>query len=167
MRSREVRHRRGPVMNGYANRLQVLIATLLFGVSVSSAWAEQSAGTIKSVTGNVTVIRVSSPAVSASVGQQVMAGDKLVTGADAYVGLMLRDDTRLSLGPKSELLVKSFHFTPHSYAGEVTLNFLRGTAMFVTGLIGKHSPDRVNLSTPTTTIGIRGTEFIVEVGQQD
>ena len=34
----------------------------------------------------------------------------------------------------------------------------------VTGLIGRNSPENVRFNTPTATIGIRGTEFVVDVG---
>jgi hypothetical protein len=77
---------------------------------------------------------------------------------------MLYDDTRLTLGPGSELLIREFEFNPSSYAGDLAVSFLKGTARVVTGLIGRNSPEKVRFSTPTATIGIRGTEFVVDVG---
>lgn len=156
-----------PVMTGYANHFQqVLIGILLLGAS-ACAWGEHSAGTIKFVTGSVTIIHAPPALLPAAVGQRVFPGDRLVTGADGFVGLILHDDTRLSMGPGSELLIKDFEFNLSSYVGKVALSFIKGTAMVVTGLIAKHSPDRVNIATPTATVGIRGTEFIVEVEQKD
>jgi hypothetical protein len=76
---------------------------------------------------------------------------------------MLYDDTRLTIGPGSELLIREFEFNPSSYAGDLAVSFLKGTARVVTGLIGKHAPDSVHFYTPTATIGIRGTEFVVDV----
>jgi hypothetical protein len=76
---------------------------------------------------------------------------------------MLHDDTRLTIGPGSELLIREFEFNPSSYAGGLAVSFLKGTVRVVTGLIGKHAPERVRFYTPTATIGIRGTEFVVDL----
>ncbi len=156
------------IVTGYVNRFQqVLTAVVLLSASICAAADERSAGTIKSVSGSVTVIHTPATARPVAVGQRVFPGDRLVTGADGSVGLILHDDTRLSLGPSSELLIKDFDFSLTSYIGEVALSILRGTAMVVTGLIAKFSPEHVNIETPTAKVGIRGTEFIVEVEQKD
>jgi hypothetical protein len=139
----------------------VLFAFVLLAAA-ASAWSADSAGTIKFASGAVTVARASG-AAAASVGERVFPGDRIVTGKDGYVGLMLHDDTRLSLGPSSEMLIKDFRFNLSSYVGDMALALIKGTAMVVTGLIAKQSPDSVTITTPTTTVGIRGTEFIVEV----
>ncbi len=152
----------------YANVLgQALIGMLLLGADVSGAWASDRAGMVKFVTGSVSIIRAPATTVAVAVGQPVFPGDRLVTGADGFVGLTLHDDTRLSLGPRSEMVVKEFDFNLSTYVGRVALSILKGTAMVVTGLVAKHSPERVNISTPTVTVGIRGTEFIVEVEADD
>jgi len=43
------------------------------------------------------------------------------------------------------------------------VRFLKGSFAVITGLIAKLSPQSVKISTPTATIGIRGTEFVVKV----
>ena len=87
-----------------------------------------------------------------------------MSGRDSYVGVMLYDDTRLTIGPSSEMLIREFEFNPSSYAGDMVVSFLKGTMRVVTGLIGRNSPENVRFDTPTATIGIRGTEFVVDVG---
>lgn len=44
----------------------------------------------------------------------------------------------------------------------MAIGLIGGTMRFITGLLGKHSPDRVRISTSTATVGIRGTDFILE-----
>ena len=39
---------------------------------------------------------------------------------------------------------------------------LRGSLRMATGLIAKVKPEQVKVTTPTTVIGVRGTDFIVE-----
>ena len=43
------------------------------------------------------------------------------------------------------------------------LNLLQGTIRVVTGWLGKVQPEQVKVITPTSVVGVRGTDFIVEV----
>ena len=131
----------------------------------TNAWSADSAGTVKTLTGSATVIR-NSAALPIAAGQRIFSGDRIVSGQDGYVGIMLYDDTRLTLGPGSELLIREFEFNANSYVGNLAVSFLKGTARVVTGLIGKNSPENMRFNTPTATIGIRGTEFIVDVSTE-
>ena len=137
---------------------------LLFALA-TNAWSAEGAGSVKTLTGSATVIRESS-VLPVSTGQFLYRGDRVVSGQDSYVGIMLYDDTRLTLGPASELQIREFEFNPSSYAGGIAVSFLKGTVRVVTGLIGKNAPENVQFNTPTASIGIRGTEFVVDVEAQ-
>ncbi len=101
-------------------------------------------------------------------GTPVFAGDRIRTGADGSVGITLHDDTRLTAGPDSTLLITEFRFNPNTNEGSLLASLLKGTFSVITGLIAKHSPDNVKFKTPTMTLGIRGTEFLVDVkGEPD
>ncbi len=139
-----------------------LVAIMILWAVSAVAWSAEGAGTIKTLTGSATVTRDSS-VLPIGIGQRVFSGDRIASGPDSYVGIMLHDDTRLTIGPGSELLIREFEFNPNSYAGGLAVSFLKGTARVVTGLIGKHAPERVRFDTPTTRIGIRGTEFVVDL----
>ena len=142
-----------------------LAAIMLFLVVSTNALSAEGAGTIKTLTGSATVNRGSSVLPTAT-GQRVFRGDRIVSGQDSYVGIMLHDDTRLTIGPGSELLIQEFEFNPSSHVGVLAVSFVKGTARVVTGLIGKHAPERVRFQTPAVEIGIRGTEFIVDLEKE-
>ena len=141
---------------------QTFIALVFLLAICASAWAADAAGTVKTLAGSATVVR-DAAVLPIAPGQRVYAGDRIVSGRDSYVGVMLYDDTRLTIGPNSELLIREFEFNPNSYAGDLAVSFLKGTMRVVTGLIAKNSPENVRFNTPTATIGIRGTEFVVDV----
>ena len=151
-----------------ADRLRIkqfsgrLIACTILCIASAHAWSAESAGTVKTLTGLATITRDSS-VLPIAAGERVFAGDRIASGQGSYVGIMLRDDTRLTVGPGSELLIREFEFNSSSHAGALAVSFLKGTMRVVTGLIGKQSPERVRFSTPTATIGIRGTEFVVDL----
>ena len=119
-------------------------------------------GTFKTVQGDVTVVRgnVRSAAV---VGGALMAADRVLTGPKSTAALTLKDGTVLAMGPESSVDLASFEFDPTTQDGNLLVSLARGSLRVVTGLIAKVKPEQVKVTTPTTVIGVRGTDFIVEV----
>ena len=101
------------------------------------------------------------------VGDPVQEKDRIVVPAGGSAGITLRDDTRISVGPRSTLVINGFNFDPQTQEGNVDTSILRGTMRYVTGLVGRLNPNAVRVATTTATIGIRGTEFIVEIADVD
>jgi hypothetical protein len=123
------------------------------------------AGTVKVVRGDVQVQRQEQKQ-ALHVGDKLYAGDRIVTAPDGALGITLRDDTLMSLGPKTVFVLEDFGFNESSGEGNVAVRVAKGTLRYVSGLIGKHAPERQQVATPTATIGIRGTDFIVEVADE-
>lgn len=144
----------------------LLAACCLLACVATPAAAQEWAGTIKSAQGAATVERAGKPQ-PAAVGDRVFAGDSLVTGKDGRIGVTLRDDTRVSAAPDSRVAIAEFAFEPATQSGSVVVAVLRGVTAMVSGLVAKSNPDAMRVTTPTATMGIRGTEFIVEVEAND
>jgi len=124
------------------------------------------AGFVKSVRGSVQLLNGAGAARAASPGDALGAVDRIVTGPDSSASVVLRDDTTLVVGPSSRLDLKEFHFDGTTRDGGMLLSLLRGSMRMITGLIGKTNPDAVRVETQTATIGIRGTDFIVQADGQ-
>lgn len=140
-----------------------LVAALALPAA-SPALAAEAIGHVKIVTGEVAVERQG--AVEAlTPGKDLFQGDTLRTGEKATLGIILRDDTTLSLGPASRMVLDELVFDPASGALGMGLTFAKGTFSVVSGQIAKLAPERTIISTPVMTIGIRGTSFLVEVPQ--
>ena len=91
-------------------------------------------------------------------GAAVYPGDTVQTGAGAKVILAFRDDSRLTLGANTQFKVESFVFDQKAPAeGRFLVKLLQGSLRALTGLIGKANHRNVGFTTPTATIGIRGT----------
>jgi hypothetical protein len=123
-----------------------------------------AAGRIKLASGEVFVLRGGN-SVPALVGQEVYESDSLRTGSDGRLGVTLKDDTRVSLGPGSEVRLNSFLFTPAEGKLALVLNFVRGMAVYVSGKIAKLAPDSIRLETPGAIVGVRGTTVAIQVVQ--
>jgi hypothetical protein len=140
------------------------VVTLIV-VAATPAHAQQSlaAGRIKVVSGAAFIVR-DNKLVPAQVGQDVYTADALRTGADGKIGVTLKDDTRISLGPTSEVRLERFNYATADGALALVLKVVRGAAAYVSGRIAKLSPDAIRLETPAAIVGVRGTSLAILVG---
>jgi hypothetical protein len=126
------------------------------------------AGTVKTLTGEAWRQDIHGDAPQAlHVGDRVQEGDQLHTAGASSVGVTLADDTLVSMGAESRFVIQRFSFDPQTNHGNLIGHVLRGTMAFVTGLIAKMNPGNMEIHTPAATVGIRGTEFIVDVPAEE
>lgn len=120
------------------------------------------AGRVKVASGSVFIVRAGTT-LPARAGQVVFEADALRTGADGRIGVTLKDDTRVSLGPDSEASLDRYVYAPGEERLAFVLRIARGVAAYVSGQIAKLSPDAVRLETPAAIVGVRGTTVAVLV----
>ena len=142
----------------------VAVALVLFAVP---AFAQQpvAAGRIKVASGSAYIVRAGA-VIPAQAGQAVFEADKVRTGSDGRIGITLKDDTRFSLGPGTEVHLDRFAYAPAQGKMALALNVVRGMAAYVSGRIAKLSPDAVRLGTPGAIVGVRGTTLALSVSPQ-
>ena len=127
-----------------------------------SATPASGVGTVQKVNGTATVVR-QEQTIFARIGLEIWENDTLRTGPDGAIGVVFNDDTLLSLGPGSVLVIDQFVFAPHQGKFSFVVRMLKGTAAYLSGLISKLSPQSVHFEIPSASIGIRGTKFVVKV----
>lgn len=135
---------------------------LVLMLAVFPALADEIAGVVKNVKGRATILR-NNTVIAATPGAVIMVADQISTGKDGSLGITMKDDTLLSYGPNSTVKLDNFNFDSTTHEGNILLSLVKGSMVFVTGLIGKKTPQKVSIKVPNATIGIRGTEFVVEV----
>ena len=140
----------------------VLGAALIALLLATAECAAATAGFVKIAEGQATVTR-RDQSMPAAPGLALEEGDVLKTGADGHLGVVLRDDTRVSLGPDTEVRIDRFVFAPAQGQLALVLKMVRGVAAYVSGKIGQLSPDAVRVETPVATVGVRGTRFVAKV----
>lgn len=132
-------------------------------VFAAACWAND-VGEIKNVRGSVHLER-DGKRVAAAPGMGVRQSDVLVTGADGSAGITFQDNSLLSVGPGSELAIEHYSFDSTTHAGRFDASLKRGTLGVVSGRIVKQSPEAMRVRTPTSIMGVRGTEFFVKVAE--
>jgi len=143
-------------------RQLIAVAAVVSALALAgSAWASD-VGQVKTAKGTVHVER-DGKLLPASVGMPIRQADSLVTGADGAVGVTFSDNSLLSTGPNSVLVVDRYNFDSTTHAGRFDASLKRGTLAVVSGKMVKQSPDAMKVRTPAAIMGVRGTEFIVQV----
>ncbi len=131
-------------------------------LAFSAAVAASDVGEIKTAKGSAHVERDGSR-IAAQVGMHVRQSDRVVTGADGAVGITFLDNTLLSAGPNSTLVIDSYRFDSTTHAGKFDASLQRGSLAVISGKMVKQSPDAMRIRTPSSVLGVRGTEFVVKV----
>jgi len=140
-------------------------ALLALGCGHAAATAGVDAGVIKTVKGTATVVR-GAETLPVTAGMALKSADQVKTGADGAVGITLRDNTVLSAGANSTLSLDKFSFDNKTQKGELEATLKRGSLSAISGAIAKSSPNAVQFKTSTMTLGVRGTDFIIEAADR-
>jgi hypothetical protein len=90
--------------------------------------------------------------------------DTIHTDPKSWVRIELQDHTRISLGGQGVLRLDAYRFDGTDKS-QASFSFLKGVFQAVSGAIGKVARKNFHVQTPTATIGIRGTEFYVDLRQ--
>ena len=143
---------------GWLGFLALVFAT----ASPALAQEPSAAGRVKIASGSAFIVRADR-VIPAQPGQVVFEADGLRTGADGRIGVTLKDNTRVSLGPESEVRLDRYAYTPSEDRLAFALTVVRGVVAYVSGQIAKLSPDAVRLQTPTAIVGVRGTSLALRV----
>jgi hypothetical protein len=120
------------------------------------------AGRVKTMAGGAVIVH-DGRQMPAAVGTAVFEQDRVTTGPDGRVGITLRDDTRLSIGPQTTVEIDRFLYSPADSQFSFVLKVVRGVVAYVSGRIAKLSPDAVRLETPAAIVGVRGTRVAIRV----
>jgi len=124
----------------------------------------QPIGHAETVQGEVVVIRADGTRVTLEIGDPVFQGDVLETGADGAVGLVLADGTVFSMADDASMVLDEMVYNAGSQDGSLAVSVVKGVFTFVSGEIAKADPEAMSIQTPVATIGIRGTQGGIDVG---
>ena len=115
-------------------------------------------GVIETVNGAAEATRADGSKIALKQGTEIFSGDILETGKGASIGIVLEDDSTLSLAESGRMVMDDVVFDVQSQEGNATISIVQGVFSFVSGQIAKTGPDAMVLKTPVATLGIRGTK---------
>jgi hypothetical protein len=130
-------------------------------VGARAAVHDHHVALFKSVQGSVKISR-DGAVLDAAPGTTLFVSDRLISGAGALAGIVFKDGTLLTLGPSSDIQLRDYVFEPAESKYAFGVYLAKGSAIYSSGKIGKLAPESVKVGTPTSTVGVRGTRFVIE-----
>ena len=132
----------------------LLRAALALGLALAalSAAAQEYAGVVKTTRGTTAIERAGKP-IPVAPGTQLQQGDRLVTGSNGYLGVTMRDDTLLTLGPGTTVNLDKYAFDPKTHDGSFLASMTKGMLSVVTGLIATPSARSSTPCPPCSRLG--------------
>ena len=100
---------------------------------------------------------------TAVVGSTIAVDDVIQTSANGGMQVNFADNTTLILSINTQIKVDQYVYDPTTEQGSSLFSVLQGACQYVSGLIGKHDPGAENIDSPVGEIGIRGTQFVLQV----
>ena len=147
------------------NTLTAIVFTLAQCFATGYATASDAAvGQVKTLEGDASIIRDGNT-LETQIGARVYAKDLIRTGKDGSIGITFTDNTVMATGPNSEVALEDYAFDSDKFDGSMLADMRKGTLLVVSGDIARSSPDAMKVRTPTAVLGVRGTRFLVKVGQ--
>ncbi len=130
------------------------LAVLLLCTIPLLAFAEaRVVGKVKGLRGLVSILR-DGKTKPAFPNDRIYQSDIILTGSDGAIGILLEDNTLISMGPISRVRMDKFTFEPATNEYAMRLNMQHGTFVYQSGLLGKLAPHAVELITPVGRISM-------------
>lgn len=165
----------------FSNRIQAGVALFaLASVAAAQVPGATAIGEVALVTGSVTVTSGAAPQALGA-GDPIFEGQTISVARNSYASLKFADGGRVLLRPDSEFVVEQFRHTPaplvtpgaepaatpQGPSSSAFFRLVRGGFRAISGLIGKVDRQSYKVTTPVATIGIRGTDYEVQLCEAD
>ena len=143
----------------------VAVLLLVAGSAQAQSQAQEApAGFVKVVTGSAAAER-NGERRTLKAGDPIFQADTLRTAADGHLGVTLKDETRLSLGPNTDVTLATFAWAPAEQRFGLVLRVARGLLEYISGRLAKLAPDSIRIETPSSIVGVRGTHLLIGATQ--
>jgi hypothetical protein len=121
---------------------------------------EEPIGNVATVTGSASVIR-NDKTTPLKVKDDIYLNDVVQTGANAALGITFIDNTTFNLKASTRITIDNYVYEDGGKNNAAIFDVARGTAAFVAAAVAKTGD--MKITTPTASLGIRGTTGLVEV----
>ena len=136
---------------------------LMFLASVATA--SQVVGEVTLTIGKSKIER-STQEAEPQKGGSVQEGDVIRTSDNGHVHIRFIDGARISVRPNSVFRIHEFKYSPSDPAASVVrLSLDAGEARSISGAAAQAAKERFRLNTPLVAIGVKGTDFVTQVGK--
>ena len=149
------------------NKLLIRIMVLVLGIGAiffTTRDLYASIGNVIIQEGDSLIERKIGEDVASEVNVDIFSYDTIRT-AKSKTAIEFIDTTRVDVTEHSKLVIDEFVYDPNKKTGKLSLKASLGTVRYASGQIAKNNPTSIKITTPTATIGVRGTDFSMTVDE--
>jgi hypothetical protein len=129
--------------------------------SAQPAAPDEPIGNVATLTGTASVTRNNQSAVPLKLKDDIYLNDVLQTSASSTLGVTFNDETTFNLTANASITVDDYIYQDGGKQNSALFDVTKGTVAFVASAVAKTG--NMKITTPTATLGIRGTTGLVEV----
>jgi hypothetical protein len=146
------------------NKYTWILILGLVAIALLASPAHSTVGEIGQIKGSGVLEREGKIVIDGNVGVNVKSMDEAVT-ANGTMRIDFVDETRVELTQQSRLVIDEFVYDPANDVGSLSMKASLGTVRYASGQIAKKYKQNVKIRTPSATIGVRGTDFVMVVDE--
>ncbi len=143
-------------MNTFSIKI-IFLTLLFFSTSVFANVAK-----VVALVGDATITR-EGKTIDLTKESILLKHDEIKTSNNTKVQLLFKDNTIISIGNNSTFQIYNYLYDEENNKFEAKFNMFKGTFKTITGKIGKKAPENFLLKTKTASIGIRGTQIVISI----
>jgi hypothetical protein len=128
--------------------------------SAQGAASDEPIGNVASLTGTATVIR-NKDSIALTLKDDIYLNDTVQTSSSSSLGVTFSDDTTFHLSANAKITIDTYVYDPSGKQNKGAFDIGKGTVAFVAAAVARTGD--MQITTPTATLGIRGTTGLVEV----
>ncbi|OOG36667.1 FecR domain-containing protein [Polaromonas sp. A23] len=140
----------------------LLAAALTSAIPLAAAQPVTNPG--RPQTGVATTVKTGAARGTTTMYIDGTTNQRLTTDANSRIHVLFSDQSAVTIGPDSELVIAKYQFDSKAKEGQILIDLTKGLLRVVGGLISKKTDTVVRAG--TATIGIRGGITIVETDGQ-
>lgn len=147
-------------------QLKILLAIATTLMLCNGAFSAELFGKVDALSGSAYVENQSGKSSAVTVGQSVYEGQTINSGPDGEVHLVTEDGGIIAVRPNTVFRIDEYKAEGNS-TDKIFMSLLKGAVRSITGWVGKFNNAAYRITTPTATIGIRGTDHETTVIDSD
>jgi hypothetical protein len=124
--------------------------------------AEEPIGNVATLTGSASLTR-NNETTPLKIKDDIYLNDVVATAANSALGITFIDATTFNLRANSQITIDNYAYEDGGKSNAAIFDVAKGTVAFVAASVAKTGD--MKITTPTATLGIRGTTGLVEVPQ--
>lgn len=151
-------------MKNVSKVLIVLIAG--FTAFASDVFASDAKGLVVASRGTVLATSANGESRELKQGDEIFVTDEIMTAPKSFAVLQFLDGAKVTVKPDSEIVIEDYVYNGNA-DDKATLNLVSGGLRVITGAMAKNNPENYKVKTPVALMGVRGTEFAIQLCGED